>query len=79
MEKQINTEQIMFASLQKMFPGRLLLTVAETAKLYGLQKNYIYNRIHKNAKHPFPIEPIRPSGRPMFRLHDIAKDLASNK
>ncbi len=70
---------VILQELKEMFPGRLVLSVGETAGIYRIKINYLYNRIGKNTDNPFPVRPIRFYGRPLFRIHDIAKDLASSR
>jgi hypothetical protein len=62
--------------LREQFPGRLLLSVEELAAVSGYKKQTIYNGICPKSSRPFFIAPVRPSGKPLFRINDIARSLS---
>lgn len=62
--------------LREQFPGRLLINVQELADVSGYKKQTIYNRIYSKSSRPFFISPVRPNGKPLFRINDVARGLS---
>jgi hypothetical protein len=67
--------QEILLSLERSFPGKILLGVKDTGGVLDFAPRTIYNGISRGARKPFPIKPVR-SGGVKFRIHDIARYLA---
>ncbi|MBC8180362.1 hypothetical protein H8E88_04480 [candidate division KSB1 bacterium] len=73
MTKELSYKEIL-ESLEKMFPGKLLLSIKETSGVLGIKPQTMYNGICKGADRVFPIKPVRMRG-PKIRVHDLARYL----
>lgn len=74
MIKELSYKEIL-ESLEKMFPGKLLLSIKETSGVLGISPRTAYNGLTKGADRPFPIKPVRARG-PKIRVHDLARYLS---
>ena len=63
-------------SLERAYPGKMLLAIGDTAKATGLSVKTIYNGTSKRTKKKFPIKPVRYGNKVQFRIHDVARYLA---
>ena len=65
--------QEILETLERQYPGQLLLSVAELSRASGRPKGTLYNRISQDTLEiPFR----RIGGKPKFRIHDVARYLA---
>jgi predicted DNA-binding transcriptional regulator AlpA len=63
--------------LQTMFPDQILLSVDDLAKLTGLSKKTVYNKVAPAYNGKKFLKPVRHSRLLKFRVHDVAKYIAS--
>jgi len=63
--------------MEKLVIKNRLLTAEEVANYLGISVQTIYNKCSKNAKHPFPIKPVRVLRKLRFRLSDLEKYIES--
>ena len=62
--------QTILASLERQYPGRMMVGVEEVATIFDCSVKTIYNGTHRKAKNKFPVQPV--AGK-KFRLTDIAR------
>lgn len=48
-----------------------LYSIAETAEYLGIAVQTLRNRLTRTTTNPFPIKPIRGSGKPVFDVRDL--------
>lgn len=69
--------KITIHKLEKMFPGKTMLNITETAQAYGLKNpQSIYNAL-RSIKRPFPVKPIKRCGKWYWNIVLIAEDMIS--
>ncbi len=75
----VENEQIynqILDSLERAYPGKMLLPISDTAKATGLSVKTIYNGSSIRGMKKFPIKPVRYGNKVQFRIHDVARYLA---
>ena len=50
---------------------RRLLTVTETAEIFGMSPRTLYNKVCRSAKHKFPVKPKKIGKLIRFDIRDI--------
>lgn len=63
-------------SLERMFPGKILLPIEDTARALGCSTQTIYNGTGRKARKRFPVKPVRTGKSLKFRIHDVARYIA---
>lgn len=63
-------------TLERQFPGKILLHVEDTARALGCSTRTIYNGTGRRAQKKFPIKPVRTGRGLRFCIHDIARYVA---
>ena len=63
------------ASLERQYPGRLLIGVKELAAIFDLSEKTVYNMTCRKASKKFPVKAAKVPGK-KFKLTDIARALA---
>jgi len=75
-KKQADLQTIL-SELQKlraeMAPLKRLLTIEETGRYLAISPKTIRNQISRGAVKPFPVRPVKVSGRVLFRKDDLDK------
>ena len=56
MTKEKSYQEIL-ASIERQYPGKLLLSIKEVANIFNCSARTIYNGRKKGTKKPFPIAP----------------------
>ncbi len=72
---EMSDYKIILESLERQYPGRLLVGVREIAIIFDQSPKTIYNQTCRKAVKKFPVMPVSGPGK-KFRLTDIAKALA---
>ena len=63
-------------SLERQFPGRLLVGVEEVAIVFNISKKTVYNMTSRKSKKRLAVQPVPGPGK-NFRLIDIAKAIVN--
>lgn len=66
---------LILESLEKQFPGRLLIGVKEVSQIFDCSVKTVHNGTHRKAKKRFPVQPTNVPGK-KFKLIDCARALA---
>lgn len=65
--------QEVLATIERQYPGRIRLNVAQVAALTGIAKRTLYNRLSLGT---FPVRFSRGAGHPTALVHDVARFVA---
>lgn len=68
--------EIIMRSLERQYPGRLLVGVKEVAIIFNLSQKTVYNMTSRKSKKKLAVQPAPGPGK-NFRLTDIARAIAN--